>query len=37
VFLHCDALDNSFEASVGHVEGDFHDRYIELEILGEVS
>lgn len=36
VFFTCDGGDNSFEASTGCVEGDFHERYVELEILGEV-
>jgi len=37
IFFHCDPLENSFSESLGQVEGDFHEKYLELEILGEVN
>lgn len=36
IFFQYDDLENSFEESIGIIEGDFKDHYIEFEILGEV-
>ena len=39
IFFHCDSegMDNSFEESVRYLDGNFHEYYVEHEILGEVD